>query len=328
LTDIVLVTGATGFIGSALCRALVQEGRQVRALHRESSDLSAIQDLPLERFVGDILDPESLTTCMAGVNLLFHAAAQAAYWREPQAVLRTAVDGTVNVMQAAAAGGVRRAVLTSSIAAMGVPEGDELLTEQHSFNLPAHRFPYGHAKRRAEIEAFKLAEGGLEVMAVNPTIVLGPGDLNQISGSMVIEAARGWGFFCIDGGANYVHIQDVVMGHLAAAEVGQPGERYILGGENLTHREAFAILADIVGRRPPWLKIPSWSIEPAARMIEALQPLMQLPFDAGQLRMSRLRLFCDLSKSQQELKLPEARPFRQAAQEAYAWYRKQGILKD
>jgi dihydroflavonol-4-reductase len=328
LTDVVLVTGATGFIGSALCRALDREGRSVRALHRRNSDLSAIEDLPLERFVGDILDPESLTTCMADVDLLFHAAAQAAYWRDPQLVMRTAVEGTVNVVQAAVRAGVRRVVLTSSIAAMGVPEGNELLTEQHSFTLPAHRFPYGHAKRRSEIEAFKLAERSLEMVVVNPTIVLGPGDLNQISGSMVIEAARGWNFFWIEGGANYVHIQDVVQGHLAAAELGRASERYILSGENLTHCEAFTALAEVAGRRPPWLKIPSWSIEPAARLIDWLQPAIQLPFDAGQLRMSRCRLFCDPSKSQKELKLPEPLPFRRAAREAYAWYRKQGAIVD
>jgi dihydroflavonol-4-reductase len=323
----VLVTGATGFIGSALCRALIREGRRVRALHRPTSDLRAIADLPLERYVGDILDPQSLAPCLAGVDLVFHAAAQSAYWREPQAVLRTAIEGTINVMRAAQEAGVSRAVLTSSIAAMGVPERDELLTEQHYFNLPARRFPYGYAKRQSEIEALKLADRGLEVVVVNPTIVLGPGDLNQISGSMVIEAARGWGFFWIDGGANYVHIQDAVRGHLAAAELGRPGERYILGGENLPHREVFTSLAEIVGRRPPWMKIPSWSIEPAARLIDALRLVAQLPFDAGQLRISRHRLFCDLSKSQRQLKLPEPLPLRQAAQETYAWYREQGVIE-
>jgi dihydroflavonol-4-reductase len=326
LTETALVTGATGFIGSALCKALVDEGYQVRAMHRATSSLQALADLPLERVVADILIPETLGSAMKGVDWVFHTAAQSAYWRQPELVLQTSVLGTQNVMQAAWQSGVRRFVLTSSIAAMGIPAPGELLTEEHSFNLPLERFRYGYAKRLAEIEALKTAPQGFDVVIVNPTVVLGPGDANRISGSMVIEAARGWGFFWMEGGINTVHIDDVVAGHLAAVYTGRPGERYILGGENLSHRQVFSTLTEIAGRRPPWLKIPSWTIEPAADMIDWLRPVLRLPFNSDQLRMSRHYLFCDLSKSRRELGLPEPRPFHQAAQDAYDWYREQGII--
>lgn len=326
MTELALVTGATGFIGSNLCRALLDAGLRVRALHRSTSDLQAIADLPTERVVGDILAPETLAPGMRSVDLVFHAAAQSDYWRNPQGVYRTAVEGTRNVTRAAVDAGVRRVVLTSSIAAMGVPSQGELLTEEHSYNLPPERFPYGYAKRQSELEAFDAAGRGLEVVVVNPTIVLGPGDLNQISGSMVIEAARGWSFIWVDGGANYIHIRDAARGHLAAAELGRPGERYILGGENLTHRQAFTVLAEIAGNRPPLVKIPRAVIEPAARAVEALPGFIQTPFDAGQLRMSSQKLFCDLTKSHRELRLPDPLPFRRAAQETYDWYLEQGVI--
>jgi dihydroflavonol-4-reductase len=326
LTEIVLVTGATGFIGSALCRCLVEQGHSVRALHRPTSSLAALEGLPVNRIVGDVLAPETLRPALEGAGWVFHAAAQAAYWRHPEQVVQVAVEGTRNVMRAAWEAGVGRAVLTSSLAAMGVPAPGELLTEHNTFNLPPHRFAYGYAKRQAEIEALQVAAQGLEVVIVNPSVVLGPGDLNQISGSMVIEAARGKAVFWLEGGMNIVHIDDVVAGHLAAARRGRPGERYILAGENLSHRQVLTTLAEIVGRRPPLFEIPGWLVEPAARTMEILGRFVRLPLDASQLRLSRYYIYCDGSRSRQELALPDPRPFRQAAQEAYDWYREQGLI--
>ncbi|HEY42441.1 MAG TPA: NAD-dependent epimerase/dehydratase family protein [Anaerolineae bacterium] len=326
MTKTALVTGSTGFIGSALCRALVTHGYTVRALHRKTSSLTALEGLPLERVVGDILEPETLRSAFEGVDWVFHTAAQSDYWRYPELVLRTAIEGTRNVMLTAREAQVERVMLTSSSAALGVPTRGELLNEDHKFNLPPNQFTYGYSKYQAEIEALKIAERGLELVILNPSIVLGPGDLNRISGTMVIEAAKGWGFFWIDGGDNYIHVTDVVTGHLSAARHGRSGERYILGGENLPHRKAFTILTEIVGRRRPWLKIPGWLIEPAATIINWVRPLVTLPFNSTQLRLSRHHLYYDTSKAQQELDLPEPLPFRQAAQEAYDWYMEQGML--
>lgn len=326
MTERVLVTGATGFIGSSICRALISRAHEVRALHRQTSSLLALQGIPVEYHVGDILEPDTLTQPLRNVDLVFHTAAQSAYWRQPELVRRTAVAGTGNVLRAAAEAGVKRVVLTSSVATMGVPQNDELLTEEHTYNLPPKRFPYGYAKRESELEALKYIDQGIEVVIVNPSVVIGPGDLNQISGAMVTEAARGWGFFWMDGGINVVHIDDVVAGHLAAARRGRSGERYILGGENLSHYQVFSTLTEIAGRRAPWLKIPTRVIGPAAWLCDVLGKWLPLPFNGAQLRMTREYLYCDTSKSKRELNVSDPKPFRQAAQEAYDWYREHGYL--
>jgi len=282
--------------------------------------------MPVEYYVGDILRPDTLPQALRNVDLVFHTAAQSAYWRQPELVRQTAVAGTGNVLSAAAGAGVRRVVLTSSVAALGVPQHDELLTEQHTFNLPPQRFPYGYAKRESELEALKYIDRGVEVVIVNPSVVIGPGDLNQISGAMVTEAARGWGFFWMDGGINVVHIDDVVAGHLAAASRGRSGERYILGGENLSHYQVFSTLTEIAGRRAPWLKIPARAIGPAAWLCDILGKWLPLPFNGAQLRMTREYLYCDTTKSKRELNLQNPKPFHQAAQEAYDWYCEHGYL--
>jgi dihydroflavonol-4-reductase len=288
--------------------------------------VTALEGLALERHVGDILDPASLEAPMRGVALVFHTAAQSAYWRRPQDVLQAAIDGTRNVVDAARRAGVRRLVLTSSVAALGVPAAGELLTEAHRFHLPPTKFLYGYSKLRSEEAALAAAGTELELIIVNPSIVLGAGDVNRISGSILIESARGLAFVYTDGGANYVHIDDVTAGHLAAAERGRPGERYILGGENLTHRQALTEVARIVGRRPPWLRLPGAVVPPLAWLIDLFGRVVQTPVNGSQLRMSRYRLWVDTAKSRRELGLPTPRPFRQAAQEAYDWYRAEGMI--
>ena len=327
MPDPVLVTGATGFVGSAVCRHLLQQGLPVRALHRPTSNLSALEGLSVERRVGDILDPDSLARAISGTRWVFHVAAQAAYWRQsPEQVIRSAVDGTRNIVHACLQSGVQRLILTSSQAALGVPERGELLTEAHTFNLPPKRFPYGYAKRQAELEALRDAGQSLEVVVVNPSIVIGAGDVHQISGSLVIQAARGRTFLYTGGGTNIVHIDDVAAGHLAAAERGRSGERYILGGENLTHLQLFTLLAEVVGSRPPWLRLPDWAIEPAAASLDLARRILPMPLDGNQLRLSRHRLFCDISKARSELGLTRTRTARQAIVEALAWYRAHGVV--
>jgi dihydroflavonol-4-reductase len=325
-SEIVLVTGATGFIGSQVCRALIAQGRHVRALHRPTSSLKALAGTPVDLRVGDILNPDSLDEALSGVSLVFHTAAQSAYWRRPQDVLRSAVEGTRNTVLAARRAGARRLVLTSSVAALGVPEPGRLLDESHSFNLSPRDFLYGYSKARSEEAAVDAADDGLEVIIVNPSIVLGAGDVNRISGSILIEAARGLAFVYNDGGVNYVHIDDVTAGHLAAAEGGRPGERYILGGENLTHRQALTEVARIVGRRPPWLRLPGDVVPLLASLLDAAGRFVQTPINGSQLRMSRHRLWIDISKAQRELGLGQPKPFSLAAQQAYDWYRAEGLI--
>jgi len=327
LPDFALVTGASGFIGSAVCRHLAQKGLLVRALHRPASDLSGLEGLRVERWVGDLFEPEGLARAADGVRWVFHVAAVAEYWRQrPAQVIRGAVEGTRNVVQACLQAGVERLILTSSLAALGVPVHGELLTESNVFNLPVKRSPYGYAKRQAELEALQAAGESLQVVVVNPSIVLGAGDVHQISGSLVIQAARGRTFLYTRGGTNIVHVDDVAAGHLAAAERGRPGERYLLGGENLTYLQLFTLLANVVGGRPPWLLLPDWAIEPTASIIDLVRRVAPLMLEGNQLRLSRQRLYCDTSKASRELGLTRTRPARQAIVEAFAWYRARGVV--
>jgi dihydroflavonol-4-reductase len=326
LTDLVLVTGGTGFIGSAVCRRLFAEGLRTRVLHRPNSSLQALAGLEVELHQGDILEPETLAPAFEGVRWLFHTAAQSDYWRHPEHVIDAAVAGTRNVLLAAVNAGVERAVLTSSSSALGVPDGDELLDESHEFNLPAHRFPYGYAKRQAEKAALEIDDHGLEVVIVNPSIVLGPGDMNQISGSLVIAAARGQAFLWVDGGTNMVHVDDVAAGHLAALRYGRHGQRYLLAGENLTWKQIFNQLTEIAGRRKPWLHLPTGLVPPAASAVDLLSRFVPLPLTGNQLRMSRYYLWHDTRKTADELKFKASKGFRQAAEETYTWYLEHGFL--
>lgn len=325
-TETALVTGATGFLGSHVCRALAARGQRVRALHRPTSGLTALEGLRLELVTGDLLDPDSLAHAMRGVDTLFHVAAESAYWRNPGEVLRAAVAGTHYVLEAALQAGVRKVVLTSSVAALGVPPPGSLLTESSVFDLAATEFPYGYAKYQSELTALRLAEGRLHLVIVNPSIVLGPGDINQISGSILIETARGLSFAYNDGGVNVVHIDDVAAGHLAAADHGRAGERYILGGENLLHRDILTEAARLAGRRPPWLRVPNAAVPPLAALIDFAGRFMRTPLNGAQLRMSRHRLWVDTRKAQSELGLPPPKPFPVAAREAYDWYRAAGVI--
>jgi dihydroflavonol-4-reductase len=298
----------------------------VRGFRRASSSTIGLADLPVEPFIGDILDLSTLAPAMEGVDIVFHVAAQSAYWRNPQGVIRAAVEGTRHVVEAAAGANVRRLVLTSSVGALGVPLRDELLDETHEFNLPPRQFPYGYAKHASEGVARRTAAGRLELVIVNPSIVLGPGDLNRISGSIILEAARGRAFVFTSGGANYIHVDDVAEGHLAAARRGRNGERYILGGENLIHRQALTAVAEMVARRPPWLSIPDPVVPAVASLMDLAGRVVQLPMNGAQLRISRHRLFCDTTRARRDLGFTATRTFLQSAQEAYDWYRSAGMI--
>jgi dihydroflavonol-4-reductase len=328
LPETVLVTGSTGFLGSGLCRALAQRGHAVRALTRKTSSLAALEGVTVDRAIGDILDPATLPAAMDGVERVFHAAAEAAHWKNPAHLLDTAVQGTRNVVEAAHAAGVRRVVLTSSVAALGVPAPGTLLTEQSEFNLPREEFLYGYAKRQAELRALEVAQRGLDVVIVNPAGIMGPGDANRTTGTYLLlqESIRRRAIVWTDGGAPFVHIDDVVEGHLAAMERGRPGERYILNGENLEHRQVFTIIAEITGGPRPWLKIPTALIGPAAWLLDGPARPLRLPIRGHTLRLGVHYIFADNSKALRELGLPTPRPFRLAAQAAYDWYREKGLL--
>ena len=325
----VLVTGATGFVGSNLAAALAARGDQVRVLCRPTSRLTALEGVPVECVTGDILDAESLVSAMQGCQVVFHVAGLAQYWRSGrETVYRVNVEGTRNVMQAALAAGVERVVHTSSVAAIGYAPPGALADESQTFPDELNGWPYGHSKHLAELEVHRAVARGLPAVIVNPTIIIGPRDINFISGSLVRASVQGQLRVLPPGGSNLVHSDDVIAGHLAAAERGRVGERYILGGDNLSHWEAAAILAEVTGGGRPWFILPRWSLIPLAGLIDAFNSLSRRPslVTGEQIRLGGMTFYVDSRKAVRELGLPQT-PFRRAAEDAYAWYCQCGLLE-
>jgi len=323
----ILVTGASGFIGSCLCRALTAQGHEVIALHRPTSLLAGLERLAVRRVVGDMLDPTSLARAFERVETVFHTAAP----MRPEADGRTAIEahvlGTRNVLQAALQAGVRRFVHTSSVAALGIPdvpastpaESAPLLDERHVWNYIPERWPYAYAKHASEQEVLRAVEAGLEAVIVNPSVVVGAGDWYRTERSVVAYLARGALVPVIPGGLNAVHIDDVIAGHLAALDRGRSGERYILGGENLTLLDLLRITARVVGRRPPRLPLPLWAISLLRHLLEPARKSLKLPIEPSMLWLAGYHFFYDIRRAQVELGLPRARPYSLAATETYDW---------
>ncbi len=327
-----LVTGSTGFIGSQLCRALIASGHQVRAFHRASSSLQGLQNLTVEHAIGDITRPETLAEALQGIEVVFHTAAKVGSRRAGSHETVT-IGGTRNLLEAAAQAGVRRVVHTSSVSALGIPEEIKtnpnlrlLIAENHTWNLSPADWKYGYAKYQAELEVQKAVARGLDVVIVNPAAVVGAGDINQISGNVIIQVARGRLPITIDGGLNVVHIQDVVAGHLAALTRGRTGERYILGGENLPHTEFLKQIAKIAGVRPPRMSLPGRWVRLLSRPIGLVDRLLNLPVSGEALRRAGFYFYFDTRKARRELGLAEPRPVRQAIEDAFKWYREQGMI--
>jgi dihydroflavonol-4-reductase len=329
----ILVTGSTGFIGSHLCKALVEQGHAVRAFHRPNSPLTGLQGLELEHSMGDITHPEELTEAMRGVESVFHTAAFVGR-RDPRLIYQISVDGTRNVLEAARRAGVRRVVHTSSVAALGVPlEQDHRkseplmpMNENHSWNIPAGRWPYGYHKHLAELEVQKAVAAGLEAVIVNPALVVGAGDLNRIAGDSVIRTAKGGIPVVIKGGLSVIHIADVVHGHLAALEHGKPGERYILGSENLTHVQYLQMIAEAAGVRAPALVLPTALVRSLRSPVTLAGRVFSLPINGQMLEQAGYYFYFDVANAENELWLQELKPVRQAIEEAIEWYRQAGVF--
>jgi len=324
-----LVTGATGFIGANLVEALTQRGWQVRALHRRSSSSKALAGLRYDSAIGDVTDPASLIAAMDGVDVVFHVAAVADYWRsDPDRLMRVNVEGTRNVLQAARDRRVRRVVFTSSCAALGRPPFGQALDERAQFNLRPEEFPYGYSKHLAEQVCGEFVRAGLDVVIVNPAVVFGPRDVNLISSSLIVELARRTIPFVPPGGVSVIDVADVCYGHIVAAERGRTGERYILTNENLTYRQLFGLIADVVGRPRPRATIPGAMLKLAAYLIGFVRNGLgwPLPVSDEQVRFAAETFWFDPSKAQRELELT-AQPIVETVRRTYAWYVENGYIK-
>lgn len=324
----VLVTGGTGFVGSQLIAALIKRGDTVRVLRRANSKTLALDGLTVEHAFGDILEPEAVAAAVAGCEVVYHVAALSSYWRaqRPQ-IYRVNVEGTRSVMEACLRAGVPRVVHTSSVAAIGIPRDGRPADETMIFDRLSATFAYADSKHRAEEEVYRAIDRGLSAVIVNPAAVYGAGDHNLISGSMVVEMARRSVPCVPPGGLCVVDVEAVAQGHIAAAERGRVGERYILGGENLTLRQIAATICDIVGRRAPRWAVPAWMLYPAALVVDGINRLNFGPpvISGEQIRLAAFNIFFDSSKAVRELNYPLL-PFRDAAKKAYLWYKEHGYL--
>jgi dihydroflavonol-4-reductase len=327
----VLVTGSTGFIGGALCRALAAQGHEVHAFHRASSALRVLEDLPVVHEIGDLTQAETIQPAMLGIEVVFHAAALLGGNDDPGRMYAVTVEGTRALLEAARKAGVRRVVHTSSVAALGVPESGPvnqpcLLNESHTWNYLPERWPYGYTKYMAELEVQKAVAQGQDIVIVNPSIVFGAGDVYRQTSSLVVQVARHKLPALVEGGANFVHLQDVVDGHLAALEKGVCGERYILAGENLTLVKAIEKVAAVVGARPPLIVLPGGVARALAGPAALFKNFIDLPAGPEVLYLAGKYFYYDNHKAQVELGLATPRPVEGGMAEAYAWFQQVGAI--
>ncbi len=325
----VLITGASGFVGGQLAVELVRRGQSVRVLRRGNSSLVGLAGLDVEDFIGDILDRDAVMRAVEGCEVVYHVAAVSSYWRaRREQIYRVNVEGTRNVVDACLHAGVQRFVHTSSAAAIGLTRDGRPADEDTPFDPRLEQFAYGHSKYLAEQEVQRGVAQGLPAVIVNPAVVIGPGDHYMISGSIIVELARHALPAVPPGGICTADIDAVVAGHIAAAERGRVGERYILGGENLMYREIATTVAEIVGRHGPRLTLPRWLLLPAAGAVSAYSRFSTRPpvMSSDQIRLSVHNAFFSSEKARRELDYPIL-PFRAAATRAYRWYAEHGYLK-
>jgi len=324
------VTGATGFVGSAVAKTLREAGFAVRALVRPGSPRAHIAGLGLELVDGDLRDCASIARAMRGVRYVFHVAADYRLWaRDKREIYAANVDGTHNIMQEALRAGVERVVYTSSVATLALRPDDTPADESVPLSEDQGIGAYKRSKIAAErrVEAM-VANDGLPAVIVNPSTPIGPRDVKPTpTGRIIVEAACGRIPGFVDTGLNLVHVDDVAEGHLAALRRGVIGERYILGGTNVPFADMLADIARLVGREPPRLRIPRAVALPVAYAAEGMAWLTgREPFaTVDGIRMSEHRMFFTAAKAERELGF-HARPYLQGLEDAIRWFRDAGYL--
>jgi dihydroflavonol-4-reductase len=323
-----LILGSTGCVGNNVARACLAAGWSVRAFRRATSQTWMLDGLDVEHVVGDLADPASLADAMGGCDVVFHAAAY--YPRhslDMNASLRDAVLGMRNVLDAAARTGVGRLVYTSTLTTLGPPSEPGRLANERDFYLPGStNSAYFESKWAMEAEAWRAIVSGLPLIIVNPTAVFGPWDVVPTTGEILINVAKGRFPVWVDLETNVVDARDVGAGHLRAAERGRVGQRYILGGENLSVRQALTIAAREAGASPPrWLV----SLGTISALVNTGEALGRLPFikplPLEHLKTMREWRALDCSKAQRELGHAH-RPFLETIRETLAWFREYGYL--
>ena len=327
-----LVTGATGFLGSHVARLLVERGEHVRVLVRPAGAGRLVEVLPansVQRAVGDLRDLPSLERAMQDVDVVYHVAADYRLWaRRPADIYDSNVNGTRNLLEAARRARVVKVVYTSTVGTVAVPSGHALPDENTRTSINEMIGHYKRSKWLAEQEALCAAAGGLPVVVVNPTTPVGPGDAKPTpTGRIVVDFLNGRMPAYVDAGLNFLPVEDAAAGHLLAAERGRLGERYILGGENLTLKQVLALLAGVSGRREPRVRVPHALALGAGYVDAAISRLLgrepQIPLDG--VRMSRHSMFVSDARARRELSFAPG-PVAAALERAVRWYEANGYV--
>ncbi|HXG19896.1 MAG TPA: hopanoid-associated sugar epimerase [Methylomirabilota bacterium] len=327
----VLVTGATGFVGGAVARALLRAGREVRLLVRPTADRRNVRDLPVEIYHGDVTDVESLRRAMSGCEQVYHVAAMYKLWvRRKRDIYDSNVTGTENVLKVAREYGVGKIIYTSSVATLGLPKNGAPGDEETPVSLKDMIGHYKRSKYLAEQVALHYAQEGLPVVIVNPSTPVGVADIKPTpTGKIIVDFLKGRMPAYVDTGLNLIDVEDVAAGHLLAAEKGRIGEKYILGNENLTLQRILSLLSELTGQPAPRFKAPyilalsvAYVDAGIARLIPGREPFVP---PVG-VRLSRKKMFFNPGKAVRELGLPQT-PVREALRKAVVWFVQNGYVK-
>ena len=325
-----LVTGASGFLGSHVARLLAERGVRVRVLLRPTGQTRLLEGLAVERVSGDLRDSSSLASALAGVKTVYHVAADYRLWaRDPREIYESNVQGTRNLLEAARRAGVEKFVYTSTVGTVALPRDGALPDENTITSIDDMIGDYKRSKWLAEQEAAQAAAAGLPVVIVNPTTPVGPGDAKPTpTGRIIVDFLNGRMPAYVDTGLNFVPVEDAAVGHLLAGERGRIGERYILGGENLTLKQALEILSQVSGRPAPRMRVPHVLALGAAYADAALARLVgrepRIPLDG--VRMARHSMFVNTEKARTELGF-SAGPIAAAFERAVRWYGSSGYVR-
>ncbi len=324
-----LVTGATGFVGGAVARALVKAGVEVRVLTRKGADLRNLAGLTVEQVHGDLRDRASLRTALAGCRHLYHVAAHYALWaKDPSIFYDINVTGTKTLLETAREVGIERTVYCSTIGAIGLPPEGGPGTEETPVSLEQMAGHYKRSKYLAEQEVLKLAREGLPVVIVKPSAPVGEADVKPTpTGQIIVDFMLGRMPAYIETGMNLIDVDDVAQGHLLAMERGRQGERYILGNRNLLLNEVFHILSRLTGVKAPTIKLPRAAILPLAYANQWFANVTGVPprIPLEGVKMAKYKMHYDCSKAIRELGLPQT-PVDVALEKAVQWFRRHGYV--
>lgn len=321
----ILVTGGNGFVGSAVVRTLIERGHAVRCLLRPTSVTDRIEGLPFERTLGDVRDREALRRALAGCEAVVHLASPSSWDEIESPLMQEVVErGTSCLLELAGEAAGVRVVFVSSVAALGGSSEPELLDESSAWGLEGRAgFSYARSKHRAEEACRSAAAEGRDVVIVNPGEVYGPRDTDLVTAGNLIDLATSWPVLVCNGGTSVVHVDDVALGIVLALERGCSGERYILGGQNLSVRELAVLVLELVGRRAPIVTLPNPVIRAFTRLARRCR--IPLPYNPLLIPYATRYWFVDNSKAKRTLRA-EFRSARDTLRPTIDWLRESGLL--